>query len=206
MKPKKKAVYLLWLLPLFFVLLLIGSATAYAAMMMSDEKANLFQIGNLQTKVKEIFTEPATIKPNESVIKKVTVENTGTVNQFVRVMLHPEIRLESGESTRLLPSKIGEEVLLDLNFTNWKFGEDGYYYYLNVLKPGESNAAENLFTEIKLKNDLGLEYHKAAFSLLIKVEAINCSQYAYRDAWWQGDTPSSGVLQAIDKQLAEKAE
>lgn len=206
MESKKKAVYLLWLLPLFFVLLLIGSATAYAAMMMSDEKVNLFQIGNLQTKVKEIFTEPVMIKPNESVIKKVAVENTGTVNQFVRVMLHPEIRLESGNSTRVLPSKIGEEVLLDLNFTDWKFGEDGYYYYLNVLKPGESSATENLFTEVKLKNDLGLEYHKATFSLLVKVEAINCSQFAYRDAWWQGDTPSNGVLQAIDKQLAEKAE
>ncbi|WP_430597598.1 TasA family protein [Enterococcus sp. AZ177] len=207
MKSKKKVVHFLWILPVLAVLLLIGSVTAYAAMMMSEEKVNLFQVGNLQTKVKEVFTEPTTIKPNESVTKEVSVENTGTVDQFVRVMLQPEIRLENGESTRLLPSKIGEEVLLELNLTDWTLGEDGYYYYLNVLKSGTpSNTTKNLFTEVKLKQDLGLEYHNATFNLLVKVEAINCAKYAYRDAWWQGSTPSSGALEAIDKKLAEHAE
>ncbi|MBO0468808.1 hypothetical protein BCR22_12200 [Enterococcus plantarum] len=207
MKSKKKVVHFLWILPVLAVLLLIGSVTAYAAMMMSEEKVNLFQVGNLQTKVKEVFTEPTTIKPNESVTKEVSVENTGTVDQFVRVMLQPEIRLENGESTRLLPSKIGEEVLLELNLTDWTLGEDGYYYYLNVLKSGTpNNTTKNLFTEVKLKQDLGLEYHNATFNLLVKVEAINCAKYAYRDAWWQGSTPSSGALEAIDKKLAEHAE
>lgn len=207
MKSKKKVVHFLWILPALAVLLLIGSVTAYAAMMMSEEKVNLFQVGNLQTKVKEVFTEPTTIKPNESVTKEVSVENTGTVDQFVRVMLQPEIRLENGESTRLLPSKIGEEVLLELNLTDWTLGEDGYYYYLNVLKSGTpNNTTKNLFTEVKLKQDLGLEYHNATFNLLVKVEAINCAKYAYRDAWWQGSTPSSGALEAIDKKLAEHAE
>ncbi|MBO0423712.1 TasA family protein [Enterococcus plantarum] len=207
MKSKKKVVHFLWILPVLAVLLLIGSVTAYAAMMMSEEKVNLFQVGNLQTEVKEVFTEPTTIKPNESVTKEVSVENTGTVDQFVRVMLQPEIRLENGESTRLLPSKIGEEVLLELNLTDWTLGEDGYYYYLNVLKSGTpNNTTKNLFTEVKLKQDLGLEYHNATFNLLVKVEAINCAKYAYRDAWWQGSTPSSGALEAIDKKLAEHAE
>ena len=206
MKQKKKFVHIFWIVPVIIGCLAIGSIVTYAAMLVREEKVNIFQIGNLQTKVNEVFTEPTTILPNTSVGKKVTIENTGTVNQFVRVMLQPEIRVDSNGDTRLLPSKIGEEVLLDLNYTNWKFGEDGYYYYLNVLKPGKSNVAENLFTEVKLKNDLGLEYHKAAFSLLVKVEAINCSQYAYRDSWWNGNTPTSGALQIIDKQLSRKAE
>ncbi|WP_086314147.1 hypothetical protein A5821_001734 [Enterococcus sp. 7F3_DIV0205] len=206
MKKKKKIIHFFLILPVLIVCLVIGSAVAYAAMMVSDEKANLFQIGNLQTKVEEVFTEPATILPDTSVEKKVTVANIGTVDQFVRVMLHPEIRIENGESIRLLPSKIGEEVLLDLNSTDWKLGEDGYYYYLKKLKSGKSSVTENLFTQVKLKSGLGQEYHKATFSLLIKVEAINCVKYAYRDAWWQGVIPNNGELQEVDKQLSEKAD
>ncbi|MBO0439913.1 hypothetical protein [Candidatus Enterococcus ikei] len=205
MKQKKKIVHLFWIVPISIVCLVVGSAVAYAAMTMREEKVNLFQIGNLQTKVEEVFTEPITILPNKPVNKKVTIANTGTINQFVRVMIHPDIRLDNNGSIRLLPSKIGGELLLDLNNTHWKLGEDGYYYYLNVLKTGKSNVTENLFTQVKLKSELGQEYHEATVNLLIKVEAINCAKYAYRDAWWQG-VPSGGELKNIDDQLAKIVE
>lgn len=206
MKQKKKFVHFFWILPVCIMCLIIGSVAAYAAMMVREEKANLFQIGNLQTNIEEVFTEPMTILPNKPVGKKVTIANTGTVNQFIRVMLHPEIHLKSNGSIRLLPSKIGEEILLDLNSTQWKLGEDGYYYYLNVVGTGKSNTTEQLFTQVKLKNGLGPEYHTAAFSLMIKVEAVSCRKYAYRDAWWQGPIPNSVELRAIDSQLAKKVE
>ncbi len=206
MKRKKKFVHIFWIIPLIIGCLVIGSAVAYAAMTVREEKANIFQIGDLQTKVNEVFNEPTTILPGTSVEKKVTIENTGTINQFVRVMVQPEIRLESNGSIRLLPAKIGAEVLLDLNSPHWKLGEDGYYYYLKTLKAGEPNKTETLFKQVNLKKELGAEYHTAKFSLLIKVEAINCKKYAYRDAWWQGTVPNNGELQAIDKHLANKAE
>lgn len=206
MKRKKKFVHIFWIVPVIVVCLVIGSAVAYAAMTVREEKANIFQIGDLQTKVNEVFNEPTTILLDTSVEKKIAVENTGTINQFVRVMIHPEIQLKNGESNQLLPSQIGEEIVLDLDNVNWKFGEDGYYYYLKILKPGQTNISENLFKNVKLKKGLGPEYHNAAFSLLVKVEAINCTKYAYRDAWWQGSVPNSGALQVIDKELNGKSE
>ncbi|WP_430602368.1 hypothetical protein IGJ02_002706 [Enterococcus sp. DIV0724b] len=206
MKHKKKFVHIFWLISVIVLCLVVGSAAAYAAMMVREEKANLFQIGDLQTNVNEVFNAPTTILPGTSVEKKVAIENTGTVNQFVRVMIQPEIRLESSGSIRLLPSKIGAEVMLDLNSEYWKLGEDGYYYYLKALKPGSSNRTETVFNQVTLKKELGSEYQKANFSLLVKAEAINCAKYAYRDAWWQGAVPNHKELQAIDKQLASKAE
>lgn len=205
MRSSKRIVYAV-VLPVIITCLISGSVVAYAAMAMKEEKVNLFQIGNFQTKVEEVFSEPTVIVPNKSVAKKVTIVNTGTVNQFVRVMLHPEIRITNGESIQLLPSKIGEQVILNFNGAGsiWKLGEDGYYYYLYVLKPGDANASETLFSNVKLKKDLPQKYHQAEFSLLIKVEAINCAEGAYRDAWWQGTVPNSKDLQDIDKQLAEK--
>lgn len=205
MKGKKKFIRFFWMILTLIACLVIGSVAAYAAMTVREEKVSFFQIGDFQTKVEEVFKEPKTISPNTSVEKKVTIENTGSVDQFVRVMIHPEIRIENGGSSRLLPSKIGEEVLLDLNTTQWKLGEDGYYYYLNVLKSGQSNVTENLFTQVMLKKELGQEYHNASFNLLVKVEAINCAKFSYRDAWWQGTTPSNGNLQIIDDQLSGKA-
>lgn len=206
MKHKQKFVHIIWIVPVFIVCLIMGSVAAYAAMMVREEKVNLFQIGNLQTKVNEVFNEPTTILPDTSVEKKVAIENTGTINQFVRVMIQPEIRIENSGNTRLLPSKVGTEVLLDMNSTHWKLGEDGFYYYLKTLQPGGANSTEKLFTQVTLKKELGIEYHKANFNLLVKVEAVNCAKYAYRDAWWQGTVPSTKELKAIDNQLANKAD
>lgn len=205
MRQRKRRVHLIWIVSMCIICLIVGSAVAYAAMTVNEEKVNLFQIGNLQTRIDEVFTEPTQIQSNKPVEKKVTIVNTGTVDQFVRVMLHPEIQLENNGSNRLLPSKIGREVILDIDNTNWKLGEDGYYYYLNRLKPGNSNAAKNLFTQVKLTSELGQEYEQASFKLLVKVEAINCGKYAYRDAWWQGISVNTGTSQEIDKILDGKS-
>ncbi|MFD2306749.1 hypothetical protein [Enterococcus termitis] len=205
MRKQKHTIYSFGLL-LVSILCLVGGITAYAAMTMKEEKVNFFQIGNLQTKIDEVFTEPTTIAPEKAVEKKVSIVNTGTLNQFVRVLLHPEIHLESDGITRLLPANIGDELSVDINNTQWKLGEDGYYYYLNVLKPGDANASEALFTQVKLNDGLGAEYHKAKFNLLVKVEAISCTKDAYRDAWWQGVAPAKGQLLEISNQLAGKVE
>ncbi|GGC93668.1 hypothetical protein [Enterococcus wangshanyuanii] len=206
MKEQKQTIYFVGLLPFFILCLVMGGITVYAAMTMQEEKVNRFQIGNLETKIDEVFTEPTTILPNQAVDKKVDIINTGTLDQFVRVLLQPEISLEKAGVTRLLSSKIGDEVLLDVNTAQWRLGEDGYYYYLDILKPGVSNAAKDLFTQVTLKTGLGPEYHEAKFNLLVKVEAINCNKYSYRDAWWQGEMPIEEELLKIDKQLAVKAE
>lgn len=206
MKEQKQTIYFVGLLPFFILCLVMGGITVYAAMTMQEEKVNRFQIGNLETKIDEVFTEPTTILPNQAVDKKVDIINTGTLDQFVRVLLQPEISLEKAGVTRLLSSKIGDEVSLDVNTAQWRLGEDGYYYYLDILKPGVSNAAKDLFTQVTLKTGLGPEYHEAKFNLLVKVEAINCNKYSYRDAWWQGEMPIEEELLKIDKQLAVKAE
>jgi predicted ribosomally synthesized peptide with SipW-like signal peptide len=203
---KRKTLPFAGLLLLVISCLILGGMTAYAAFTSKEEKTTLFQVGNLQTKISEVFSEPTTIMPDELIEKRVKITNTGTLNQFVRVMLHPEIRLEKEGTTRLLSAKIGDEVLLDIDEDKWKLGEDGYYYYLNVVEPGTAKTTDALFTQVKLKRELGLEYHMATFNLLIKIEAVNCAKDNYRKAWWQGSTPNSGALQKVDQQLAQKVE
>lgn len=203
-KQKRRAVYLV--LTLGLILLLIGgSYFVYAAMTATDSKENDFQIGQVETKLEEVFDDSITeIPKNQSIEKKVTIKNTGTINQFVRVMVLPEVRAEVvGDSAnkQVLPLMIGTDLVLEnLNTSEWKDGGDGYYYYVKeAVKPQKPTTI--LFDSIKLSDQLSNQYHDATFSLSLKVETINCQETAYRQAWWQGAVPTDQPLKGIDDSL-----
>lgn len=190
------------------LLLVGGSYFVYAAMTATDKKENDFQIGQVETKLEEIFDDSITeIQKNQSVIKDVTIKNTGTINQFVRVMVFPEVctSVTSDPTNKeILPLTIGTDLVLEnLNGSEWKNGGDGYYYYVKeAVEPGQSTTS--LFKSIKLSSSLSDQYHEAEFTLSLKVETINCNEIAYRQAWWQGITPTTQPLSAIDDALRSK--
>lgn len=197
---------LLFLLPVLFIGLCLGSLVVYAALTLQEQRENQFQVGNVETKIEEVFTKPTTIKPNVAVPKKVTIKNTGTINQFVRVMIQPEIvsSVTSGSNKLILSSKIGEEVGLDIT-GDWVNGEDGYYYYTKAVEPTKETAV--LFNEVTLKNRLSTFYTGGTFQIVLKVEAIHChgsktdGKGAFQEAWWQGSKPTTEPLKTINTAL-----
>lgn len=196
-----KLTKLLLVLSISIVCLMIGSLVVYAAKTAQDEKINDFQIGDVVTAIDEDFTSTGEISKGETINKEVRFKNTGTINQFVRVMIQPEIIGETigGADDQVLSTKIGEDLLLDIQTLSWQDGKDGYYYYLQELKPGE--VSKELFTTVKLSPSLDDKYLTAKFNIMIKVEVSNCAPFAYRDAWWEGVTPTSGARKIIDDTL-----
>lgn len=201
------------LLPICACFLIFGSIIAYAAMVAEDTKVNNFQIGNLETKIEEVFSKPAkAIEPGNSVSKKVKIQNEGTINQFVRVMIFPEITTATAGSSekRILPSKIGKELLIDIDpekttTANWKDGGDGYYYYLKAVAPKE--ATKLLFSKVEVPGSLDKSYYDDADIVIqVKAESIVSSKEAYRESWLQGTIPSSGALKDIDDLLQVEAD
>ena len=193
------------------ILLLIGGGyLVYAAITAQDSKDNDFQIGQVETQLEEVFNDQITeIPKNQSIGKDVTIENKGTINQFIRVMVLPEIRTNiAGDANRkqVLSLVIGTDLILEnLDTNEWKDGGDGYYYYVKeAVKPGKDTSS--LFTSIKLANSLSNQYHEAEFSIYLKVETINCQETAYRQAWWQGQTPTEQPLKTIDGTLKSKTD
>lgn len=193
-----------------FILLLVGgSYFVYAAMTATDKKENDFQIGQVETKFGQDAIQISDITKDQSVGKKVTVKNTGTINQFIRVMVIPEVQTAvAGDALNkeVLPLVIGTDLSLEsLNTTDWKDGGDGYYYYVKeAVEP--KKATTSLFEGIKLSNSISDKYHEAEFLLSLKVETINCNEMAYRQAWWQGNTPTSAPLNTIDDALKSKVD
>lgn len=130
---KKIRVGIFFLLFLIASIVAIGTVTKAAFHSPTEEKDNLFQIGYLETKISEEFVSPATISPNETIPKKVRIENTGTVPQVIRLMVLPTIQKKGSTGSspdELYPGTLGNEILLEgLDVVNWIDGGDGYYYY-----------------------------------------------------------------------------
>lgn len=95
------------------------------------------------------------------------------------------------------------DLTVDLNKEDyqWKDGKDGYFYYLAAIDPGKSS--QEIIDHVKLitaniPEALADSYNDAKMTVEVKVEAIGLSKYAFRDAFWKGNKPTSGALSEID--------
>ncbi|HCM88354.1 MULTISPECIES: hypothetical protein [Vagococcus] len=197
---KKRNIFL-GIVILVCLLSLISLNYIYASLIDSDQKTNDFQIANLKGEIVEKFTPPTTNKPigpGDTYKKEVKVSNTSELDFFVRLLVTPEIQSSDGE---LLPSEFGKQLLAVIN-PDWILGEDGYYYYIKKVLPGENTPP--LFSSITIPNTLSSyssKYKNSSLKITIKSETISSSSDIYRSAWWNGQQPTDEKLKLIDTKL-----
>lgn len=154
-------------------------------------------------KVLDIFKEPSTPPDKgDSFAKAVGAVNVGDKPGLVRVMVLPVF---IADDDTLLPAKFGEQLSFTIDDTHWRYGGDGYYYYLHVLEPGQdtNSLGRNLFSQVTLSDDLSYEYIDATLRIEVKCEAVDLKQDNYRVAWWgHAAVPGNSTLQGIDTILA----
>lgn len=211
MKQRRKTPRKLYLVLAFscFLLLIGGGYLVYAAMTATDREENDFRVGQVDTRIEEDFEVRTEMPTDFSVKKEVSIKNNGTINQFVRVMVSPQVQAEIAgdvQNKQILPLKIGTDLILEEMITaDWLDGGDGYYYYIKeAVKPGQETS--ELFKKVKLSDQLRDRYHDAKLVIVVKAEAINCAEFAYRDAWWQGITPTAGALKDVEDALKTKVD
>ncbi|MEO1768823.1 MULTISPECIES: hypothetical protein [Enterococcus] len=211
MKQRRKARRTLYLVIAFSCLLLLigGSYLVYAAMTATDREENDFRVGQVETKIIEDFEFRTEIPKDVSIKKEVSIKNTGTINQFIRVMVSPQVQAEIAgdiQNKQILPLKIGTDLILEeMTASDWLDGGDGYYYYIKeAVKPGKETS--ELFKKVKLSDQLRDQYHGSKLMIILKAETINCAEFAYRDSWWQGNTPTTGSLKDVDDALKTKVD
>lgn len=176
--------------PAILFLSLLVSATlimgsAFSWFVASDTEVNTLRAKqtNFLINVVDIFTEPEEpIIRDKDIEKIVGAKNNGSRPGFVRLLVHPTIQAADGT---VLPVTIGKEITLDLNTTDWMYGEDGYYYYLRILQPGEETP--NLFTKVKFTEIYSTLYTNATFKIEIKCEAVGIEKWDYRESFWGSD-------------------
>lgn len=133
------------------VILAVAAAAAavavYAYIQSKVEQPNTFQIAEGSVEITETFTEPEIVSMDNTFQKVVSVKNTGTSDQYVRVFLSfsdSAVR----EKSRIVYANSSEgkswsEFLADLP-EDWVFIPEtdatlgGYFYYTRILPPGST--------------------------------------------------------------------
>ena len=125
------------------------------------------------------FEDQEGVMPGESVSKIVTVKNTGESDAYIRVWVNTAISEPGDPITnpliKNLPLTIeveGETVELidiDYNTADWEQGEDGYWYYDEALKAGETT--EPLFENVTFHKLMGNAYQNSRTIVDVSAEA-----------------------------------
>jgi hypothetical protein len=201
----KKVLVLLLSVLTIVICLGIGMYQTFAALTGQDSKENNFKVADFKTSIQEDFQPIQNLEANIDYKKVVTVKNDGEDLAFIRVLVSPVITTKDTvtNQTFLLPATMnGSSPVLsvDFNTTDWINGEDGFYYYKQALKAGEMTST--LFEKVRMNSQaIDANYDDAKLTFELKVESVNTTAYAYRDAWWNGEKPSAGVLLPVDQVL-----
>lgn len=138
-----------------------------------DTATNVITMGNIKIELQEFaipkdggdpipFQDAIDVLPGTGVSKIVRVENVGAQPAWIRICVAKTILLAQGVSGDVDLSL----VTYDLNTQYW-IEKDGYYYYKDVLNPGE--MSQPLFTEVSFSPDMGNMYQQS--KAIIKVDA-----------------------------------
>ena len=100
-----------------------------------DTAKNIIRVGNNTTEIGEEFPSPTPVAPdkNTDITKKIWVTNRKQGVDGISVDCYVRVSLAYSNSD------IGRAVTMKgQNTTDWVYSDDGFYYYKNVLKEGES--------------------------------------------------------------------
>ncbi len=132
------------LLLVFVMLMSVGMTLA--SWKISSPALNIISMGSVTGKIIEVFEEGQTVYPASEINKEVRVKNTGSADVFARVKIDKAWGDQRDNDGLLIKDTdlSTENIIINYNSNNWLYNEeDGYYYYLGVLKP--NNTTEPLF-------------------------------------------------------------
>ncbi|MGL4106841.1 hypothetical protein [Clostridium sp. LP20] len=185
-KPVKVAMFLMMILAIG--LISIGKTVSFFTS--QDQVKNQFKTGNINIEIVEKEEDGSTdwidkdnVTLDSENYKKVSVENKGTVNSYIRVALEPRWVDEGG--TTFLGDTKDITFILNEGSTKWTgLQEDNYYYYTETLGPAQ--VTEELLESVTISVEEKLKEKYKGKRLIVDViaESIVSGQYAsYIDAW-----------------------
>ncbi len=157
-------------------LLTFGTLAYFTA---EDTAHNVITSGGIDIELLEWADEEKTIPfpengangvmPGTEVTKIVEVKNSGSAAAYVRVKVEKEIILQEGVEGE--PDS--DLIKIDFDETCWIPGEDGYYYYKEVLEPDA--VTEPLFALVDFDSGMGNIYQNSIVTIDVKSYAVQAA-------------------------------
>lgn len=140
-----------------------------------DTATNVITMGNVKIELQELsvsdsggetvpFEDALDVLPGTDVSKIVQVKNIGVQPAWVRISASKSILLAEGRTGEIDLSLVS----YDLNTENW-IEKDGYFYYKDVLNPGETT--EPLFTKVTFASNMSNMYQQSKALIHINAQA-----------------------------------
>lgn len=168
----KKRVMSAALVAIFFSFMAYGTGAFFS----TEEKVhNVITTGGIDIELEEWsktesgelvpFENINGVMPGKEVSKIVQIKNTGASDAYIRVSVNKEILLASGNSESIDLNLIK----LQLNTEDWTELEDGFYYYNDVLKAGDTTSP--LFTSVIFDKSMGNLYQNCTVNIDVQAQA-----------------------------------
>lgn len=203
----KKTLLKLSLLNLCLLSILKTISPTLASFESYDKVNNEFGVGNIEASIDENGFREVKDWNGSKKDKIVNIENTGNVDCLVRVAIIP--RWKDNEEYVLLDTSkvelnfsqdmVGDINKVDLPTTKWLDGNDGYYYYMSVLKPNDSTVALLEFVNLKSDSD-DSKYLEKTLSIDVKVEVVQATEigtFQFEDKWLNLSDNTRDMLREI---------
>lgn len=137
MKNKSKIITIIIITILLLIAVPLG---VYAYFTYRTTVTNTVKLGYNQIQLLENYTPPLSMAKGISFEKEPYVQNIGNVDCYVRV------------KSVVSDSRVEQYLTIDYNTTDYTYNaQDGYWYYNNLVRPGESTTP--LFTTVSISPD-----------------------------------------------------
>lgn len=151
------------------VMLLLSAAmgTTYAYLTARDDVENMFDVAEVKPTVEEDF-EPEPPEPGKVIKKAPKVQSNSDTDCYVRIRC---VFSDSDAEALCEPIEINP---------GWTWKSDGYYYWENVVRPGEETGT--LFDYVKVKEGISKD-DIIPFDILVYTEAVQAKGKSAEEAW-----------------------
>ncbi len=153
------------------VWLLLAAAVA-AGWQTAGHAVNILTTPGFRTVITEEYDPPERVFPSEQITKKVYVKNTGSQDAVVRIRLEKQFGV-LGEDGVFREEESLDPGLIRIHFDDtgtWIFN-GGYYYYTDVLKPGQTTR-EPLMKSFTLEQTMSNLYQGYAGRIEVFMESV----------------------------------
>lgn len=173
---KKSAVYPALCAASICAFLFSAGMTA-ASWKSQGDTVNKITMASVRGQIVEEYEQDQVVYPNGTVDKIVQVKNTGTADALPRVKIEKVWGDSRDENGKLIvdPDLSTDNIEIVYNTEQWTYNsEDGYFYYTDVLKPGDTTVS--LFESFTVNGEnTGGEYKNKLADIIVSMEMVQAA-------------------------------
>lgn len=163
--------------------ILISCGAALAAWNISEYAVNILTISSYKNSIQEKYERPDHVDPGQKVVKEVNVKNEGNIDSFVRIKIDLQFgRKDAGNL--FVEEKELDTGLIEIHYNTdlWELRKDGYWYYKDVLRAGESTQ-KPLLDSYYLSEKADNRYKNKEARILVNMESIQAEGDEMKTIW-----------------------